>query len=505
MGGMATALRLLANGFRVTVFEAASAAGGKMRTIPSIAGPVDAGPTVLTMRWIFDDLFAAMGERLDDHVTLTADTTIARHFWSDGTTLDLMADPDRSRANVETAFGSTAAREFVAFSDRAQRLFRAFDAPMMQAAKPSSLTLAGAVMKDPRVLKAMAPHRSLAGLLRRSFSDPKLRQLFGRYATYVGGSPHASPALLSLIWDAERSGVWSVKGGMHALAKAMHDLIIARGGHVHLNTPVTDIKDRKITTETGNYTADGIVFNGDPRALKTGQLGDAAREAVTTSAVSPRSLSADVMTFAATPQGCELSHHNVFFGDDPRDEFDPIAQGRIPTDPTLYVCAQDRGGGATPTGPERFEIIMNAAPCAEGDIATHERTRTCQTHILTQLGRMGLTFLPTRSAISLTQPTDFNVLFPASLGSLYGRSPHGMTAGLKRPTARTKIKGLYLAGGGAHPGAGVPMATLSGLHAAEAIMQDLTSTSPSRPMATRGGTSTGLAHAAPVPSASSPS
>ena len=80
IGGLASALRLVAAGARVTVIEAADAAGGKMRTVPSDAGPVDAGPTVLTMRWVFEDLFAAAGERLSDHVHLTQDNIIARHF-----------------------------------------------------------------------------------------------------------------------------------------------------------------------------------------------------------------------------------------------------------------------------------------------------------------------------------------------------------------------------------------------------------------------------------------
>ncbi|WP_296418338.1 1-hydroxycarotenoid 3,4-desaturase CrtD [Pseudooctadecabacter sp.] len=509
VGGLATALRLLSAGAQVTMFEAAEAVGGKMRTVPSVAGPVDAGPTVLTMRWVFDDLFAACGARLDDHVTVTPDSTIARHFWSDGTTLDLMADPAASTRNVADVFGPRAAQEFTAFSDRARRLFTAFDTPMMQAAKPSSLALAGVVLKDPRLLRAMAPHQTLAQMLRSQFSEPKLRQLFGRYATYVGGSPYASPALLSLIWHAEGTGVWSVKGGMHALARAMYDLIVARGGKVYLDAPVSKIIESDtgvcVTVNGTSHHADAVVFNGDPRALTTGHLGDTARTAVPETAVTPRSLSADVMAFAAIPHGVDLSHHNVFFGNDPRDEFDPIAAGKIPTDPTLYICAQDRGGNAIPTGPERFEIIMNAAPCGPNDTATHERAARCQTHILTRLGQMGLSFTPMPNATTLTQPADFNHLFPASLGSLYGRSPHGMTAGLKRPTARTAMRGLYLAGGGAHPGAGVPMATLSGLHAAEAICTDLRLTSPSRPTAMRGGTSTASATTAPAPSASSPS
>jgi len=470
VGGLATALRLLASGVQVTVYEAAASAGGKMRTVPSVAGPVDAGPTVLTMRWVFDELFTSIGEELDDHVTLTPAQTLARHFWSDGTMLDLCADSNESRANVQNSFGSKVAGEFDAFSERARHLFTAFDAPMMRARSPSSLALVSKVLRDPKLLLAMAPHKTLAGLLEASFSEPKMRQLFGRYATYVGGSPYHSPALLSLIWHAENSGVWAVEGGMHRLAQAMADLIRAKGGAIHFNSPVDDFDSLKVSKKDG---PNAVVFAGDPRAIQKSKLGASLTSAVQSNAVEPRSLSANVMTFAAIPSGAKLSHHNVFFGNNPRAEFDPLAKGQDPTDPTLYVCAQDRGGGAMPVGPERFEIIMNAPPCNDDDTRNEEKAKTCQTQILTRLAQMGLTFSPAPDINVLTTPADFHRLFPASRGSLYGRSPHGMTAGLKRPTARTAIKGLYLAGGGAHPGAGVPMATLSGKHAAEAIMEDL--------------------------------
>lgn len=477
VGGLATAMRLIASGARVTVIEAAQTAGGKMRTVASDAGPVDAGPTVLTMRWVFDDLFNALGENLADHVTLSKADTIARHFWSDGTSLDLTSDPAQSRANITATFGSRAGAEFTKFSARAERLFTAFDAPMMQAGTPSSTALTTTVMRDPRLLVAMAPHQTLAQLLKSSFQEPKLRQLFGRYATYVGGSPYASPALLSLIWHAEETGVWAVKGGMHNLARAMATLITAKGGEILYGTPVTDVTPTgtgiTVTTANDTFTADAVAFNGDPRALSKGLLGKSLQNAVPQSATDPRSLSANVMAFAATPSRSDLSHHNVFFGDDPRDEFGPLAQGRDPTDPTLYVCAQDRGGGQIPTGPERFEIIMNAPPCTDTSTPQTQKATQCTTQILDRLAALGLTFSPQPTAESLTQPAGFHALFPASLGSLYGRSPHGMTAGLKRPTARTAIPRLYLTGGGAHPGAGVPMATLSGKHAAEAIMQDL--------------------------------
>ncbi|MEO1734282.1 MAG: FAD-dependent oxidoreductase, partial [Pseudomonadota bacterium] len=111
--------------------------------------------------------------------------------------------------------------------------------------------------------------------------------------------------------------------------------------------------------------------------------------------------------------------------------------------------------------------------------------------IIRTMTHHGIRFDPMPSLHHLTTETDFACLFPGSQGALYGQSPHGLTAAFKRPTARTPVKRLYLTGGGAHPGAGVPMAALSGKHAAGAILNDLTSTSMSARMAMHGGMSTG--------------
>jgi 1-hydroxycarotenoid 3,4-desaturase len=185
----------------------------------------------------------------------------------------------------------------------------------------------------------------------------------------------------------------------------------------------------------------------------------------------------------------DLAHHNVFFAADPRVEFDDLSRGHMPRDATLYVCAQDRGQGV-PADLERFEIIMNGPA---GHQTTQQEAETCRTRTFETLQGMGLTFSPPPDTTALTTPQDFATAFPASEGSLYGRSPHGMMATFQRPTARTAIPGLYLAGGGVHPGAGVPMACLSGKHAAEEIRSDLALTSPSRRTATPGGMSMGSA------------
>jgi len=495
IGGLTAAVRLAHAGLSVTVVDMAGGPGGKMRTRASVAGPVDVGPTVLTLKGVFETLFADVGARLADHVTLIPDEILARHVWPDGSMLDLFHDPDRSAEAVRALAGPTGERQFRRFSGRARRLYEAFEAPVMLAPRPSLPRLTAEVLKNPALIPAMAPGLSLARSLAAQFTDPRLRQLFGRYATYVGGSPYLSPAVLGLIAHSEARGVWRVEGGMHRLAVALQGLAQDRGAGFRFNAKVARIEqqdDRVCAVHLEDGTrlpADLIVFNGDPKALLERQLGPAAMVAVPVTGVAARSLSAFVWGFAAEPSGVELAHHTVFFCADPRREFDDLAAGRMPGDGTLYVCAQDRGG-APPTGPERFEIILNGPP---GHPSTAEDAYTCRTRTFDSLARMGLRFTPTPDVTALTMPGGFAEAFPGSDGSLYGLSPHGMMATFRRPTARTTVRGLYLAGGGAHPGAGIPMACLSGSHAAAAILSDLASISTSRPTATPGGTSTGSA------------
>ncbi|WP_299960615.1 1-hydroxycarotenoid 3,4-desaturase CrtD [uncultured Roseobacter sp.] len=494
IAGLATALRLATGGMSVTLLERHGHTGGKIRTLPSDAGPVDAGPTVLTLRHVFDALFACAGARLDDHVTLIKQDILARHFWSDGSRLDLYADADATTAAIADFAGGKAADDFQRFNASTARLFAAFDAPMMQAPRPRMAKLIPHVLRQPTLIPAMAPLSTLAARLKRQFSDPRLAQLFGRYATYVGGAPHLSPAILSLIWQAESAGVWVVKGGMQALTDALTHLALDRGVHLRRNTHVDriDVIGEAVTGVEINggeqLDADTIVYAGDPRALATGTMGAALTCVAPQTARLPRSFSARVHSFAAVPSGVDLAHHNVFFAEDPRSEFDDLMAGKIPRDPTLYLCAEDRGQDSPPCTKERFEIISNApatstlTPPTDLDLWHHQ--------IMQRMADMGVTMSPTPTATTITTPQHFAEMFPGTQGALYGQTPHGLTAALQRPTAQTPIRGLWLAGGGTHPGAGLPMATLSARHAAEAILRGQTSTSKSGQTAMRGGMST---------------
>jgi len=497
MGGLAAAIRLAAAGCAVTLIEAQAAPGGKMRALPSPAGPIDAGPTVLTLRQVFDDLFALAGQRLDDQLTLIPQPVLARHWWPDGSRLDLTGDTKADASAIASFAGEGEARAFRRFDRLAQGLHAAFEGPVMQAPRPRLGAIIRATLARPALWPALLPGLSLAGLLRRQFRDPRLVQLFARYATYVGGRPTHAPSVLALIWRAEAAGVWAVEGGMHRLAFALADLARGLGVDLRFATPA-----RRIVRQGGRVTGvqlqDGTtlpcaacVFAGDPAALVAGHLGEGLGAALPARATQPRSLSAWVWSFAARVEGplaADLLHHNVLFPKDTALEFGPIGKGAMPETPTLYICAEDRASGSPPDGPERFEIIVNA-PAGHPD--QPEDFARCHARTFQRLRQMGLRFSPEPGPEALTSPAMLATLFPGSEGAIYGRSPEGTFATFARPPARTALPGLYLAGGGAHPGAGVPMAALSGRHAAEAVMADLTSASMSRPTAMPGGISTG--------------
>ncbi len=492
MGGLAAAIRLAAGGCRVTVVESADGPGGKARARATEAGPAAMGPTVLTLKSEVDALFALTCTTTEAEVTVTRLPRLARHWWPDTGPLDLYPDRDANIDAIRAFAGDREAQGFARFDAAARALYDAFEHPVMRAAKPDLPAIARATLSQPKLWPALLPGMTLDRWLKQFFKDPRLRQLFGRYATYVGGRPAHTPAVLALVWQAEAQGVWAVTDGIQALAAALARAAQTLGVRFHYATQARRITRQSgrvglVETDQGHHPADIVVFNGDPRALTDGHLGDAARTAL--KPPGKPSLSAWVWSFAATPTGPkapDLLHHNLFFTADPSAEFGPIGQGRMPESPTLYLNAQDRELGAAPAT-ERFQIILNA-PANRADHPDEDRT--CHDRTFPALADMGLTFSPPPGPEALTRPKDLAQRFPASQGAIYGASPEGALAAFQRPVARTNLPGLYLAGGGVHPGAGVPMALLSGKQAALQALMDLTSVFPSGRTAMPGGMST---------------
>jgi len=497
VGGLVAALELACAGLDVTVLERAATPGGKLREVVVGGQRLDAGPTVFTMRWVFEAIFADAGAALSDHLTLRPASILARHAWDTDQRLDLFADLQRSADAIGQFAGAAEAAGFLAFSAEARRIYATLEKPFIRGARPSMGSLvrdAGAV-----ALWGIRPFDTLWKALSQHFADPRLRQLFGRYATYCGSSPFLAPATLMLVAHVERDGVWLVEGGMHRIAQALAGLAAARGATLRYGAEVAEItldRGRVSGVRLGDgerIAAGAVVVNADAGAVAAGLLGAAVRSATPVVAARDRSLSAVTWATVARAEGFPLSRHNVFFSKDYAAEFRELGAGALPQEPTVYVCAQDRGDDDAPlNGPERLLCLVNAPPNGDARPPTPMEIEQCTDRSLRLLARCGLNL--TQQATETTTSAGFHRLFPGTGGALYGPAVHGATATFKRPGARTRVPGLYLAGGSTHPGAGVPMAALSGRLAAASLLadapvRDSVSISRSRVAAMPGGTS----------------
>ncbi len=500
MGGLTSALMLACQGLRVTVLERADAPGGKMRQLIINGVPVDSGPTVFTMRWILEHIFAAAGSNLDTALRLTPLDVLARHAWNGSETLDLYADLQRSTDAVGAFAGPSEAERFLRFCAEAKRVYHALEGPYIRSKRPTLTSLGmGLGPRGLAVLARLGPFSSLWSALAKHFRDPRLQQLYGRYATYCGSSPFQAPATLMLIAQVEMDGVWSVDGGMHAVAKALANLAIQRGADIRYGAHCEEIVVRGgraggVRLKNGEIIdADSIIFNGDASALAQGLLGTSARQAVAAMPASARSLSAMTWSINAKTSGFPLSRHNVFFDDDYASEFrDIFEHHQLPHKATVYVCAQDRNTDKKISSEhaERLLCLINAPAIGDGKHFDAAEIEKCEQNMIRRLARSGLTIDQQPSNTQLTTPADFHRLFPGTGGALYGMASHGWMASFKRPSSTSRIPGLYLAGGSVHPGPGVPMAAMSGQLAAVTLMDHLDSTNRSRRVAISGGIST---------------
>lgn len=470
MGGLVAALELARRDFDVEVIEAEALPGGKIRREVVAGRAFDAGPTVFTMRPVFEQIFAEAGTSLDSRVHLQPAEILARHAWPDGSRLDLFVDEARSFEAIHDFAGEGEARAWRDFHRRAAAIHGEVEGPFIHGPRPTVTSLIAA--RGVHLfgsLKKIDSFRTQWAMLTRQFQDPRLRQLYGRYATYCGSSPFEAPATLNLIAHVEQQGVWLVEGGMRQLAQAVARLGTEHGVRFRYQNRVVALRGEGRVTgvelASGEVVeADRVVLNTGHATLAAGHFGPLGQSA----APRPprRSFSAMTGCLIARPKGFPLEFHTVFFSPDSAAEFRDLAEGRMPGEPTVYICAQDRDGFGAPEDTERLFMLINApargdTPPVEGALeraweAAHQRLRAAGLHLEIEGQR-------------LTTPQDFEARFPGTGGGLYGPPTHGWRASLARPDVRTRLPGLYLCGGEVHPGAGVPMAALSGRLAAATL------------------------------------
>ena len=495
IGGLACAIDLAASGERVRLIEQSATAGGKARTLSVGNSEVDAGPTVLTMPWVFDELFDCAGADFREAVSLTRAEVLARHFWPDGSRLDLFHERRQSADAIGTAFGPASATSYLEFCEYARTMYEVAESSFLRSQRLGFTTMVRRFgLGGLTDLVRLDPHRTMWRALERHFRSAHLRQLFGRYATYVGSSPFEAPATLSLIAHVEEAGVYRAQGGVAALVSALVSLARSLGVEIAYGQTLDRVLvgGGRVTGAliNGEFQAvRAIAFNGDVSAVVS-ELGESTARAVAPTPRHLRSLSAVTWAMEARVSGQALLHHNVFFAPDSRAEFHELfRKDSVPRHPTVYVCAQDRGDTDEPRTCERLLILVNAPANGDdpGRWIEQEGDRCTQT-MQHALATMGLSLEP-RAAVRTT-PADYHRLFPATGGALYGPRLKGGLGMLSRSGAATKLRGLYLVGGSVHPGAGMPMAALSGRLAAEKIRGDRALIGRSAAVATNGITST---------------
>jgi 1-hydroxycarotenoid 3,4-desaturase len=480
VGGLVAAMLLAATGRAVVVLEKQQSTGGKLRRVIAAGQEIDAGPTVLTLRPVFEEIFAACDLALSDHVTLIPASLLARHAWSAEVRLDLFADRRRSADAIGAFAGAAAARGYLDFCAHARSVYETMNPLFMRTERPTPVGMVkSAGFSGLRGLINSAPFTTLWDSLATYFQDPRLRQLFARYATYCGSSPFQAPATLALVAHVEQEGVWLPVGGMAAFAEALTKAAVACGAEIRTGRAVRRIgvaggRVSGVELVDGEFlSASAVVSNSDVGALAAGIFGTDAQRSVASDASLPRSLSALTWGMSARVEGFPLAHHTVLFSRNYAQEFEDIFTGcKPPREPTVYLCASDRSddGARVGQGPERLFSIVNAPADAGRSVGNPRELLQCQEAMMRTLGRCGLRLSVEGEAH--TGPAQFADLFPATEGALYGMASHGWTASFRRPGSRSKLPGLYLAGGSVHPGPGLPMAALSGRAAALAVLQD---------------------------------
>jgi len=478
LGGLAAAIRLAAQGRRVTVLEKNERPGGKLNLVREAGYTFDTGPSLLTMPWVIEELFAAAGRSLADYLTLEQIEPTCRYRWPDGTRFDawqrlpqLCQEIERiSPADLPGLFRFLAhtARIYDAVADTF--LLRPFDG-LAEALTPALLR------NGPRI-DAL---RSVDAAVRSFFRSPYLQQIFNRYATYNGSSPYLSPATFNVIAYIELTqGGWYVRGGMYGLAEAMLRLAAELGVEVHTCAPVAEVEHeggrvRGVRLESGErLRAAQVVVNADPRyaydTLIPGQAAMARRLA----RLEP-SCSGFLLFLGVRRRYEQLAHHNIFFSTDYPREFAAIFQRGVPAaDPTIYVaasCVSDPGHA--PPGHMNLFVLVNA-PALGPRVRWEREAQPYRDLVIAKLERMGLTDLGRQIAYEqIWSPADLAARYNAADGAIYGLASNNPFAAFLRPPLRARaIRGLYFVGGGTHPGGGIPLVLLSGRAVAERMAHD---------------------------------
>ncbi len=509
LAGLSSAVECAASGLSVAIVEANEHLGGKMNVLsvpfagnehaPAGRFTFDMGPTIVTMPNVLRGIIERSGRRTEDYIDLVDLDPQWRCFFEDGTKIDLFKSVDTMRAQLDRLFpGSGAGQGYARFVEYSRRMYRLSEqvffykdiggvGDMMRAGPP----------RDPALLRdvlAMRMHSTMAATVHSKVPEAHTRQLVEHFLQYVGSSPFLAPAILSLIAAAQVDhGCWYPRGGTRMVARSLERIAQEEGVEFILGSKVTRIMSSG-NRATGVELADGRRVNG-ANVVSNCDVQRTCRDLLDTPRAKSRlasiartykpACSGVVLYLGLTRRYEHLAHHDFLFSKDSRREFDDIYTRGIPTeDPTLYLAVPSRTeaeGVQAPQGCESMYILVHTPylrpehKWLEDDGTPGPTLRHYREVILTKMRRFGMEDIDRHIAVErYLTPTQIDRMYNAEGGAIYGLASHGRLAGGFKPRNRSRVlDNLYLAGGSANPGPGVPMVLMSGVTAAQSLMADI--------------------------------
>lgn len=478
VGGLATAARLRVRGHDVTVLEQADVLGGKLATHRRDGFVFDTGPSLLTLPAVYRDLFLKTGGPLEDAVDLQPLEPAFAYRFADGAQVQMPGvDPGRCARALADGLGGSAFDEWRAFMARAGDIWRITRRPFLESPLTGVRDIVS-LARDPREVRSVAPFTSLRRLGRSYFSDPRLVTLLDRYATYTGSDPRRAPAALATVPYVEQTfGAWHLGGGLRTLADALVARCEDRGVALRTAADVTQVRVESgrvagVTLADGERVdADVVVSNADARHLYADLVRDPRTEGARKRlGRSVASLSGFVMLLAVRGRTPGLQHHNVWFPADYDAEFDAIfaRDPRPVVDPTIYVCAPDDDLMRPDADHESWFVLVNAPRHGTGrpgsgtvDWDAPGLADSYADRVLAVLAGRGTDVRDRVLWRELRTPADLERATRAPGGSIYGTSSNGARSAFLRPANASGVPGLFLVGGSAHPGGGLPLVGMS--------------------------------------------
>jgi len=473
LGGLSAAIRLAARGWDVTMYEKNADPGGRAGGVSAGGYTWDAGPTLIMMPEILQELFAAAGRRLGDYLDLRRVDPYYRVAFEEGGHLDLTGNLPAMVAAVE-AIEPGAGRQYLRFLGHAERLSRLTRQSIIERPFDGMGDLLNPVVVAS--LLRSRPFHTVASEVAAHFRSPALRRAFSFQTLYLGTHPARTPAAYLMIPFVEAAlGVWYPIGGTRRIGQAMARLAGELGVAVRTDAPVarvltTGSRAVGVALEDGaTDRADAVVVNAE-WAYSQRLLLDRGERVV------GRDHGASGVLFCLAVRGpVPGPHHTFLLSSDFESNLADVFERRVvPEHPSIYLC---RPTATDPTlAPAGVELLYVLVPCPtlETGIDWGRALPGFRKRVLDRLTRVGIEDLDGRIlAETVVTPEDFKARHNLTQGSAFGLAATLFQSGPFRPTIRSRrYRGLYHVGASVHPGGGVPIVTLGGRMAAEAIETD---------------------------------